>query len=126
MRFSDLVFAVLSGFLAGAAFPKIEWPFMAWIAFIPLLAVLARKGARRPYLVGWLAGTVFYGILLYWIPAVPSHYAGMSTALSLGVYLLLILVLGMSWALFALAFSFMHKRRPAACGSASSICSLMS
>jgi apolipoprotein N-acyltransferase len=114
MRFSDLVFAVLSGFLAGAAFPKIEWPFMAWIAFIPLLAVLARKGARRPYLVGWLAGTVFYGILLYWIPAVPSHYAGMSTALSLGVYLLLILVLGMSWALFALAFSFMHKRRPAA------------
>ena len=114
MLFSDIVFAALSGFLSGAAFPKIEWPFMAWIAFIPLLAVLTRKGARRPFFVGWVAGTVFYGILLYWIPAVPSHYAGMSVVLSLGVYLLLILLLALSWALFGMAFSFIHRRRPAA------------
>ena len=52
MTFSDLVFAVLSGFLGAAAFPKIEWPFMAWIALIPLLAVLARKGARKRWLAG--------------------------------------------------------------------------
>ncbi len=114
MTFSDLVFAVLSGFLGAAAFPKIEWPFMAWIALIPLLAVLARKGARKRWLAGWIAGTVYYGILLYWIPAVPSHYAGMPMTLSLGVYLLLILVLGASWALFGLAFAFLHRRRPGA------------
>jgi apolipoprotein N-acyltransferase len=113
MKSSDLVFTAFSGFLAAAAFPKVEWPFMAWIAFIPLLAVLSRKNGRKSFLKGWLAGTIFYGILLYWIPAVPSHYAGMSTVLSLSVYLLLVMVLGLSWALFALLFGVIHRRRAA-------------
>ena len=113
MKLSDLVFSVLSGFLAAAAFPKVEWPFMAWVAFIPLLAVLSRKGGRASFLKGWLAGAVFYGILLYWIPAVPSHYAGMSAVLSLSVYLLLVIVLGLSWAFFALLFAALHRRRAA-------------
>ena len=111
MKLPDLIFAAFSGFLAATAFPKVEWPFMAWLAFIPLLAVLSRKSGRKPFLSGWLAGTVFYGILLYWIPAVPSHYAGMSTILSFSVYLLLVVVLGLSWALFALLFAVIHKRR---------------
>jgi len=113
MKFSDLVFAAFSGFLAATAFPKVEWSFMAWIAFIPLLAVLSRKDRRKSFLTGWFAWTVFYGILLYWIPAVPSHYAGMSTVLSLSVYLLLVIILGLSWALFALVFVVIHKRRAA-------------
>ena len=112
--FSGLVFAALSGFLAATAFPKIEWPFMAWIALIPLLGVLARRSGPKAGLLGWIAGSVFYGILLYWIPAVPSHYAGMSLVLSVGIYLLLVVLLGTSWALFGLTFAFIHRRRPAA------------
>jgi len=114
MRISDLVFAALGGAAAAAAFPKWELPFLAWIALIPLLGVLSRPGARKPFVVGWAAGAVFYGVLLYWIPAVPSHYAGMPAVLSAGVYLLLILVLGLSWALWAELFVAIRRRRPIA------------
>jgi apolipoprotein N-acyltransferase len=112
MRFSDYVFAAFSGFLTALAFPKIELPFFLWVSLIPFFFLLARLSPKRAFLAGWTAGTVFYGILLYWIPAVPAHYGHLPMFFSLVIYLLLILILASTWALFALAFAAIHRRRP--------------
>jgi len=104
--------AAACGLLTAAAFPKFDQMFLAWISFIPLFFLLAGKTPGRAFLLGGTAGVFFYGGLLYWIPAVPKHYGGLSTFLSLLVYLLLIFLLALTWALFGLAFSFIHRKRP--------------
>ncbi|MHB8054857.1 MAG: apolipoprotein N-acyltransferase [Candidatus Aminicenantales bacterium] len=104
--------AAACGLLTAAAFPKFDLMFLAWISFIPLFFLLAEKTPGRAFLVGGTAGVFFYGLLLYWIPAVPKHYGGLSTLLSLLVYLLLIVLLALTWALFGLAFGLIHRRRP--------------
>lgn len=113
LKVSDILAAGLTGLLTAVAFPKISWPFFAWISFIPLLFLISRLTPRRSFLAGWAAGTVFYGILLYWIPAVPAHYGHLSTAFSLLIYLALILLLASTWAVFALVFSAIHRKDPA-------------
>ena len=114
LRVTDILIAGLSGALMALAFPKISWPFLAWISFIPILFVISRLTPRRSLLAGWAAGTIFYGILLYWIPAVPAHYGQLSTAFSLLIYAALILLLASTWALFALIFSAIRGKDPAA------------
>ncbi|MCJ7565589.1 MAG: apolipoprotein N-acyltransferase [Candidatus Aminicenantes bacterium] len=114
MKLSDFVFAAFSGFLSALAFPKTNLPFFVWISLIPLFFVLARMTPKRSFLSGWTAGTIFYGILLYWIPAVPAHYGHLSKALSLLIYLVFILFLALTWALFGFVFSVIHRKRAAA------------
>jgi apolipoprotein N-acyltransferase len=114
LKFSDLIFAAFSGFLTAVAFPKIGLPFFVWISLIPLFFLLARLRPGSSFLAGWIAGTVFYGMLLYWIPAVPAHYGNMSRIVSLLIYFVFILVLALTWALFGYLFSFLHRSRPAA------------
>lgn len=55
--------------------------------------------------MGFVAGFFYYGILIYWIPSVPAHYGNMSLGLSLLIYLIFILFLGLFWAFFSLFFS---------------------
>jgi apolipoprotein N-acyltransferase len=114
LKLSDLVFAAFSGFLTALAFPKFGLPFLAWISFIPLLFLIPRLTPGRSFLTGWTSGAVFYGVLLYWIPAVPAHYGHLSTVFSLLIYLSLILLLASTWAVFGLVFSLIHRKRAGA------------
>jgi apolipoprotein N-acyltransferase len=113
-KFSEFASAALCGSLTALAFPKASLPFFAWISLVPLFFLLSRKIPKRPFLTGWMAGTAFYGILLYWIPAVPAHYGNLSTALSILIYLVFILFLALSWGLFGLGFSLVYKKHRAA------------
>jgi len=114
LKLSDLVFAAFCGFLTGLAFPKISLPFFVWISLIPLFFLISRLKPRQSFLAGWTAGAVFYGILLYWIPAVPAHYGHLSTVFSVLIYLALILLLALTWALFSLVFAIIHRTSTAA------------
>jgi apolipoprotein N-acyltransferase len=106
--------AILSGALTALAFPKPGLSFFAWFSLIPLLLALSGKRRRSGFLAGGLAGLVFYGILLYWIPDVPAHYGGMPYGLCLIIYLALIFFLALYWGLFGQAFVLVHRAYPVA------------
>jgi len=107
MRISlkDLLAVVLSGALTALAFPRLSLSFLAWVSLIPLFFVLSRHTTGRSFILGSLGGLVFYGILLFWIPAVPAHYGNLSATTGILIYLLLILLLSLFWGLFGLVFT---------------------
>ncbi len=105
--------AVLSGLLTALAFPKFHLLFFAWISLIPLLALILQKKPRQSFFLGLTAGFVFYAVLLYWIPAVPRHYGGLSPVISLLIDLILVLFLALFWGIFSLVSSFIKIRFPA-------------
>ncbi len=111
-KLTDIVFAVLCGVLTALAFPKIGLPFFAWISLIPLFFITSRRTAKSSFLIGLVAGTFFYGVLLYWVPSVPAHYGHLSTFLSILVYLFLIVLLALVWALFWALFARIHRSYP--------------
>ncbi len=106
----DAAGAAVAGILTAIAFPKINAMFLAWISLIPLFFLLAQVRPRRGFLLGWIAGTFFYGILIVWIPNVPAHYGGLPLSLSLLIYVILILLLGLTWAVFGWGFALLRRR----------------
>lgn len=93
--------AIISGILAALAFPKFNLSFLIWLAPIPLLFILYQSGPKKAFFAGWLAGLAFYGLLLYWLPYVPTHYGNLPFTASLFIYFLLISFLALFWAVFA-------------------------
>ena len=64
--------ALLSGALAGLAFPPVDLKVLVWIGLVPLLAALRPSTSlRRAFLLGYLAGLVFFLINLH--PLVSAH-----------------------------------------------------
>ncbi len=69
-RLLDTGLALGSGLLLGAAFLPAPLGFVAWIAYIPLLAALDRRlrsGTRALFPLGYGFGLAFYLIGSYWI-----------------------------------------------------------
>lgn len=64
--------AVASGALLAAAFPPIEWPVLAWVAWIPLVWAVSGGTRRDAVRNGLLAGGVFWGFSLFWITRVTA------------------------------------------------------
>lgn len=112
IRVKDIALAVLSGGLTALAFPKFNLLFLGWVCLLPLLFILKDKKPKQALLLGLVAGLVFNGILVYWIPYVPTHYGDLSIGLSLLIYLLMILFLALYWAFFALIFSRVRRAYP--------------
>jgi len=108
----DLLLVLLSGVLTALAFPKFNLLFLAWISLIPLFHVLAKKKAGWALLFGFLAGSAFYSLLLYWIPAVPAHYGNLSLPLSILIYLVLVFVLASFWGVFGFLYSIINRSFP--------------
>jgi len=106
--------AAAGGAITSLAFPKADLMFFAWLGLIPLFFLLSDKSPGRAFLLGWTGGAFFYGILLYWIPAVPAHYGNLPAVASVLVYLFLVLLLASSWAVFGLVFSLLERRIPLA------------
>ncbi len=102
IRSSYLLWPIISGLLTALAFPKFNLSFFSWISLIPVFFILFRAKRRHAFGLGWLSGFAFYALLLYWIPAVPSHYGGLSIPLSLFIYLLLAAFLALFWGIFAI------------------------
>jgi len=69
------------------------WP-LAWVGLAPLL--LAARGAapRRAFRLGWLAGIVYYGIVLYWIAPTIATYTRIPMPLAIVLELMLAAVTG--------------------------------
>jgi len=83
--------AFAGAILLWGAFPPLDLPWLAWIAPVPWLWLVAgpRLAGRRPYLALWLAGFAHWLLLLQGIRlAHPALYAGwIALAAYLGLYL---------------------------------------
>ncbi len=109
IRIPDILLAASSGVMTAIAFPKTELFYLGWISLIPLIYLLLKMNPAQSFVLGLLAGSFFYAVLLYWIPAVPKHYGGLSLGLSILIYILFVLVLALCWGFFALTASFCSK-----------------
>lgn len=64
--------AVASGALLAAAFPPLEWAFLAWGAWVPLVWAVSSGNRRDAIRNGFLAGGVFWGFSLFWLTCVTA------------------------------------------------------
>ena len=98
----NILLAILSGVLAGLAFPPFElWP-LAWVALVPLLIALRRTSAVR--FAGYLAllfGLSFCATALPWMTAIFGP-------LVVGIFVLA----SLPWLLFGLAYRVLSDRSP--------------
>lgn len=98
---------VLTGFLLIISFPRFNQPWLAWVAFIPLIAFMVHvRTPARAFWGGYVAGGIELFALLVWMPAVLGRYGGLSDWLAWTGYVLLILLL----ACFTGAACFVTKR----------------
>jgi len=98
--------AALSALLLLLAFPDFGiWP-LAWVAFVPLLVVIARRPrAPQSFVNGWLAGTIFFYASCHWLTFPMIRYAGIPSPVAHVLLLLPALAGGVFTALFALALA---------------------
>src|SRR6201995_5710392 len=103
---AEACFAALSALLLLFAFPDFgAWP-LAWVAFVPLLIIIARRPrAPQSFLTGWLAGTIFFYASCHWLTFPLIRYAAIPTPLAHVLLLPAALAGGAFTALFALALA---------------------
>lgn len=97
--------AVISGLALAAAFPKIDFSVLAWIAFVPLLYAVADLTPRRVFLYAWLQGFVCYVASVYWIVITLHNFTSLPTAIAVLPMILLAAVLALYTAVaFGISF----------------------
>ena len=74
-RVKDLSLIGLSALLLILAFPKFDFSFLAWVALVPLLFALERKGLGETFLLGYLAGLLSFSGIFVWIWSVEGFTA---------------------------------------------------
>ena len=106
--------AAATAILLILSFPNFELSFLAWVALVPLIVVIAKRPApASAFLLGWFAGTAFFYASCYWLTYSMIHYGGLPRVLA---YLLLFpaaLVVGVFPGAFAflLALAIKHWGR---------------
>ena len=94
---------VLSGTLLVLSLPKPDlYPF-AWVALVPLLFVIARKGnAKRAAAGAYATGLIFFAGTFYWITETMMIYGGLPLSLAAGVGALFSVVYALYFLIFGL------------------------
>src|SRR3989304_242953 len=96
-----LFYPLASGILYALSFPRIDLPFLAWIALVPLLIGIRNVTPRRAFYMGWLAGGVAFLGLLYWVTITMEQYGKVPWPATLPVLLLLVAYMGLYLAGFS-------------------------
>jgi apolipoprotein N-acyltransferase len=92
--------AVLSGLALALAMPGPGFGPLALLFPVLLLEAIEQAPGRwRPWLLGWLAGTVFWVVSTNWVIPVMHHYGGLPRWLATGCLVGMGGYLGLLWAL---------------------------
>jgi len=75
------------------------WPLVVVFPGLLLEAVERSRGGLRPWLLGWLAGTVHWVVAANWVLEVMHHYGGLPWIGAVGALVGMGLFLGVIWAL---------------------------
>jgi len=89
-----ILFALVSGVLLAASFPKLDFEPLAWVGLIPLLVAVRGVQPFRAALLGWLSGITFYVCTCYWVVHTIDHYTALPTIVATGVLLIMSAALG--------------------------------
>lgn len=100
--------AVLSGLLLSSSMPGPDRGALAWVALVPLLWALHGRSPQEAFRLGWLAGFVYFGTLLYWVYSV---WDWASFAIIPG-HLILSGYLALYWGAFGALSAFLARRLP--------------
>src|SRR5215470_19635550 len=83
-------------------FPRFDFTWLAPVALVPLLFAIDQELLpSRRFLTGWLAGSLFWGGLCYWIQFVMAVHGGMGAAGGWAVFPLFCLYKGLPMGVFA-------------------------
>ena len=92
--------AALTGGLSIVIFPSFDVEWLAWIAFVPLLAAIRQATLKAAFGLGWCAGVLHFTGTLYWVTVAMTVYGGIHPIISGG----LLLMMGMFLALYLGSF----------------------
>jgi len=96
------ILAALSGVTLALAMPGPGlWPLVVLFPGLMLEAIERGGGRWRPWLLGWLAGTVYWVVATNWVLEVMHHYGGLPFIAAIGSLLGMGLYLGLIWLLIA-------------------------
>jgi apolipoprotein N-acyltransferase len=108
----NFLLAVLTGLLLVFIHPRFSQAWLAPFALTPLIVALARE--YRPkyrFLLGYVAGMVFWGGMCYWIHFVMSFHGGLGDVLGAGVFILFFLIPSLNMGVFGLFGGVLVHRR---------------
>ena len=90
-----IALAVLSGLLLSASFPKAGISWLAWFAIVPLLVAISDLTPKRSFQVGFLAGSIHYLSLLYWVAYTAKIYGRLPLVVAVSILFLFAAFLGL-------------------------------
>ena len=99
-----IILAGGSGCLLTASFPEQGHGFFAWVALVPLMISLRNLSIFDGFRLGFFAGLVHYGTLLYWFVPFLKTYGPFSMFLSIAILFMLCGYLALYLALFSSLF----------------------
>ncbi len=100
---SNVLLALASAVLLVVTFPDFNLVYLAPMALTPLIVAAAREVEPwRRFLLGELAGVVYWFGVCYWIQFVLSYHGGLGAAASWGAFLLFCLVKALHMGVFTL------------------------
>jgi apolipoprotein N-acyltransferase len=103
--------AVTSGVALALAYPRFDLSGLAWVALAPLVTLALRRPAGAAFGWGWLAGTVFFAVLLHWLNFTFSVYSAIPWPLVYGPTVALAGYCALYVGLFAWALAWLAARR---------------
>jgi apolipoprotein N-acyltransferase len=106
--------AAASGALLVLAFPDFDlWP-LAWVGLVPLLVVVVRRPqVGSAFVLGWIAGTVFFYGSCHWLTFPMIRYGDIPAPVAYLLLLFPTLAAGLFPALFAAGLGYLCRRRGA-------------
>ena len=105
-----ILYILLSAALNIAIFPSLDFSWLAFICFVPLLLLVQRYSPGKSLLFFGLAGFLFNLGNLYWIELVIKHYTELNFFLAVGLLLALCLLLCIFWAAFGFTLAVIARR----------------
>ncbi|MGA2736807.1 MAG: apolipoprotein N-acyltransferase [Bryobacteraceae bacterium] len=110
-RILKYVGALLTAILLILAFPRFNLVWCAPVALAPLLVAVAREPRPwRRFLLGHIAGVVYWFGVCYWIQGVLADYGGLSPALAWLSFLLFCLIKALHMGVFAMLAGILMRR----------------
>ena len=113
MNFRSVSFAAVSGLLLAAAFPTINFHFLAWVALVPLLIALNGQTVKLGFWLGGIAGLFYFTGTVHWVTNSVHFYGNVPLVPASLITLLLCVYLALYPALFAAAAVSLKKNHPA-------------
>lgn len=99
----NLALAAATAVLLILSFPRFDFAFLAPAALAPLIFAVAREPRRgRRFLLGWVAGVIYWAGTCYWIQDVLAVHGGMPRAAAWAAFALFAAAKALHMAVFAL------------------------